>query len=157
MASRRIELAHPGKILREEFVEPAGPTAHMLARAFSVPLSRVCDIVREERAISAEMAVLLSAQFGTSDADWINLQGYFDVEMAKYRSAGTRPGSALIPTGQTAARNPNEDRVGLAVERRRGLPKVDQRGGRCAVATWFPADSQPLGRLSPALSLILPN
>ena len=48
-----------------------------------MPLPRVNDIVREKRSISPEMAVLLSAYFGTSDGYWINLQAHFDLEMAK--------------------------------------------------------------------------
>jgi addiction module HigA family antidote len=83
MAARKIKLTHPGKILREEFLEPVGLSAYALAKALDVPLPRVNDIVREKRAISPEMAVLLSAYFGTSDGYWINLQGHFDLEMAK--------------------------------------------------------------------------
>lgn len=62
---------------------PVGLSAYALAKALSVPLPRVNDIVREKRSISPEMAVLLSAYFGTSDGYWINLQGHFDLEMAK--------------------------------------------------------------------------
>ena len=46
-------------------------------------LPRVSDILCEKRSISPEMAVLLSAYFGTSDGYWINLQAHFDLEMAK--------------------------------------------------------------------------
>ena len=66
-------------------MEPVGLTAYALAKALHVPLPRVNDIVREKRAISAEMAVLLSVYFGTSDSYWINLQGHYDLEMAKDR------------------------------------------------------------------------
>jgi addiction module HigA family antidote len=83
MAARKIKLAHPGKILREEFMEPVGLSAYALAKALGVPLPRVNDIVREKRSISPEMAVLLSAYFGTSDGYWISLQAHFDLEMAK--------------------------------------------------------------------------
>ena len=83
MAARKIKLAHPGKILRQEFMEPVGLSAYALARSLGVPLPRVNDIVREKRSISPEMAVLLSAYFGTSDGYWINLQAHFDLEMAK--------------------------------------------------------------------------
>jgi addiction module HigA family antidote len=83
MATRKIKLAHPGKILREEFMEPVGLSAYGLAKALDVPLPRVNDIVREKRSISPEMAVLLSVYFGTSDGYWINLQAHFDLEMAK--------------------------------------------------------------------------
>lgn len=64
-------------------MEPAGLSAYALAKALSVPLPRVNDIVREKRPISPEMAVLRSAYFGTLDAYWINLQGHFDLEVAK--------------------------------------------------------------------------
>lgn len=87
MTTKRLKLAHPGKILREEFIEPVGLTAYALAKALDVPLPRVNDIVREKRAISPEMAVLLSAYFGTSDGYWINLQSHFDLEMARDRVA----------------------------------------------------------------------
>ncbi len=83
MAARKIKLAHPGKILRQEFMEPVGLSAYALAKSLGVPLPRVNDIVREKRSISPEMAVLLLAYFGTSDGYWINLQAHFDLEMAK--------------------------------------------------------------------------
>jgi addiction module HigA family antidote len=85
MAAKKLKLSHPGKILREEFMEPVGLTAYALAKALDVPLPRVNDIVRERRAISPEMAVLLSAYFGTSDGYWMNLQAHYDLEMARDR------------------------------------------------------------------------
>ncbi len=87
MAARKLKLTHPGKILREEFMAAVGLTAYALAKALDVPLPRVNDIVREKRAISAEMAVLLSTYFGTSEGYWINLQAHYDLEMAKDRVA----------------------------------------------------------------------
>jgi addiction module HigA family antidote len=66
-------------------MEPVGLTAYALAKALDVPLPRVNDIVRERRAISPEMAVLLSAYFGTSDGYWMNLQAHYDLEMARDR------------------------------------------------------------------------
>lgn len=83
MAARKIKLTHPGRILREEFMESVGLTAYALAKALGVPLPRVNDIVREKRAISPEMAVLLAAYFGTSDGYWINLQAHYDLEIAR--------------------------------------------------------------------------
>src|SRR3954471_24610064 len=85
MSPKKIKLTHPGKILRQEFMEPVGLTAYALAKALGVPLPRVNDIVREKRAISPEMAVLLSTYFGTTDGYWINLQAHYDLEMARDR------------------------------------------------------------------------
>jgi addiction module HigA family antidote len=87
MATRKLKLAHPGKILREEFMKPVGLSAYALAKALDVPLPRVNDIVREKRAISPEMAVLLATYFGTTDSYWINLQSHYDLETAKDRVA----------------------------------------------------------------------
>ncbi len=87
MAARKLKLAHPGKILREEFMEPVGLSAYALAKSLQVPLPRVNDIVRETRAISPEMAVLLAAYFGTTEGFWINLQSHYDLEMARGRVA----------------------------------------------------------------------
>ena len=85
MVAKKLKLTHPGRILREEFLEPIGLSAYALAKALDVPLPRVNDIVREKRAISPEMAVLLSAYFGTTDGYWINLQSHYDLEMARDR------------------------------------------------------------------------
>jgi addiction module HigA family antidote len=87
MAPKKLKLSHPGKILREEFMEPVGLSAYALAKALGVPLPRVNDIAREKRAISPEMAVLLSAYLGTSDGYWINLQSHYDLEIARERVA----------------------------------------------------------------------
>jgi addiction module HigA family antidote len=87
MAAKKLRLTHPGKILREEFMDPIGLSAYGLAKALDVPLPRVNDIVREKRAISPEMAVLLSTYLGTSDVYWINLQAHYDLAMAKDRVA----------------------------------------------------------------------
>ena len=87
MKTRKLKLAHPGKILRTEFLEPSELTAYALAKALDVPTPRVNDIVRERRAISSEMAVLLAAYFRTTEEFWCNLQAHFDLEMAKHRVA----------------------------------------------------------------------
>jgi addiction module HigA family antidote len=87
MTTRKLRLAHPGKILRIEFLEPNDLTAYALAKGLRVPTPRVNDIVRERRAISSEMAVLLAAYFGTTEEFWCNLQAHYDLEMAKHRVA----------------------------------------------------------------------
>ncbi len=85
MAAKKLKLAHPGRILREEFMEPLNLTASALAKSLQVPLPRVNDIVREKRAISPEMVVLLATYFGTTECFWINLQSHYDLEMARGR------------------------------------------------------------------------
>ena len=87
MAARRLKPTHPGKILWKEFMEPTGITAYALAKVLHVSLSRLNYTIREERAISPDLAVLLSVYFGTSDWYWIKLQAHYDLEMAKRRLA----------------------------------------------------------------------
>lgn len=85
MATKKLSHVHPGQILREEFMEPVGITAQALAKALHVLVSKVHEIVRDRRAISPELAVLLSTYFGTSDEYWIKLQSHYDLRIAKDR------------------------------------------------------------------------
>ena len=83
--AKKLKLTHPGRILREEFLEPMKLSAYALAKELGVPTPRVNDIVRENRAISSEMAVLLAAYFGTTEAFWSNLQSHYDLKTVKHQ------------------------------------------------------------------------
>ena len=74
---------HPGEILREEYLKPLKIKPAQLAKALHVSAPTVNDIVREQRAISAEMAVLLARFFDTTEQFWLNLQDSYDVNKAK--------------------------------------------------------------------------
>jgi len=63
-----------GEILREEYLNPLDMSSSQLARALHVSVPTVNDVVREKRAVSAEMAVLLARFFDTSEQFWLNLQ-----------------------------------------------------------------------------------
>jgi addiction module HigA family antidote len=80
---------HPGEILREEYLEPMGPSASALAIALRVPAPRVNDIVRERRGISPDTALRLARFFGTSAQFWLNLQSGYDLKIAT-ASSGKR-------------------------------------------------------------------
>lgn len=81
-----LKAHHSGAILREEFMEPVSLTSDKLAKALGVPLPRVNGIALEKRSISAEMSLLLSAYFCTTDQYWINLQADYDRRLARARS-----------------------------------------------------------------------
>ncbi len=74
---------HPGEILAEEFLEPLGMTAYHLAKAIRVMPPRVYEIVRGERAVSADTALRLGRYFGTGPEFWLNLQSHYDLEIAR--------------------------------------------------------------------------
>lgn len=71
--------AHPGIILSEEFLKPAGITQVELARRIQVPTQRVNEIVKGKRGISPLTAWLFSQAFGTTPQFWLNLQSNFDL------------------------------------------------------------------------------
>ena len=81
MAKRKP--VHPGEILREEFMEPLGLNPHKLALALRVPAPGIYEIVKEERAISTEMALRLARLFRTTPEFWMNLQTHYDLEVAR--------------------------------------------------------------------------
>ncbi len=57
---------HPGETLREDFLKPLGLTANRVAIELRVPVTRVNDIVRGKRAITAGTALRLARYFGTT-------------------------------------------------------------------------------------------
>lgn len=78
--------------MREEFLKPLHIKPAQLAREIRVSAPTVNEIVREKRAISAEMAVLLARFFDTSEQFWLNLQAAYDVNRAKTHLARTLKG-----------------------------------------------------------------
>ena len=85
MPRTKLNPIHPGEILLEEFLEPLEITQYRLAREISVPPRRINQIVRGQRAISADTSLRLSRYFGTSERFWLNLQTRYDLEVAKDR------------------------------------------------------------------------
>jgi addiction module HigA family antidote len=81
--SKLIPPIHPGETLREDFLKPLGLTANRLAIELQVPVTRVNDIVRGRRAITADTALRLARYFGTTPRFWMNLQPNYDLEAAQ--------------------------------------------------------------------------
>jgi len=77
---------HPGEILLEDFMKPAGVSINALAIELRVPPSRVHAIVSETRAITADTALRLGRFFSTSSEFWMNLQRDFDLRVAANQS-----------------------------------------------------------------------
>lgn len=84
-ARRRTGPVHPGRILKEEWLDPLGITAYRLAKDIRVPLTRVTAILAGERAISADTALRLACYFGTDAQSWVNLQAHYDLETARLK------------------------------------------------------------------------
>lgn len=73
---------HPGAFLRDE-LETLGASARQFARHIGVPPNAVTQIMNEERAISALMAIRLGGAFGTTPEYWMNLQAIHDLKRAR--------------------------------------------------------------------------
>jgi addiction module HigA family antidote len=73
----------PGEILLEEFMRPLGISRNALARDLDMPVSRVSEIVRGLRGITADTALRLGAHFGTTAEMWMNLQSAYDLRIAR--------------------------------------------------------------------------
>jgi antitoxin HigA-1 len=92
---RYLPMIHPGEILLEEFIRPMGLTLAAVSRATGIPASRITEITKQRRGISAETALRLARYFGTSAAFWLGLQSEHDLEEAE-RSYGKQISREVI-------------------------------------------------------------
>jgi addiction module HigA family antidote len=72
---------HPGKILKEEFLDELGISQVAFATHIKVPVQRVNEIVRGKRGITSETAWLLAQALETTPEFWLNLQASYDLAM----------------------------------------------------------------------------
>jgi antitoxin HigA-1 len=77
---------HPGRIVRQDCIEPLGLTITDAASALGVTRQTLNNLVNERAAISTEMAVRLSKAFGSSPEMWLRLQANYD--LAQLRRGG---------------------------------------------------------------------
>ncbi|TAN17446.1 MAG: addiction module antidote protein, HigA family [Chitinophagaceae bacterium] len=76
----KLKNIHPGEILSEEFLIPFNITAYKLAKDIEIPQTRVSEILKGNRRITADTALRLSKYFGNSAKFWLGLQDDFDIE-----------------------------------------------------------------------------
>lgn len=74
---------HPGEILLEEFLEPAGLTQAAFAEKLGWTKTRLNELIKGKRGITAESALDLADALGTSAKLWMNLQATFDLDKAE--------------------------------------------------------------------------
>ena len=83
---RKIKPVHPGRILYDEFMVPAGISQYRLARATGLSQVQVGNIVRGKRGITAETALRLQHALGMSAQTWMNLQTLYELEKVMVES-----------------------------------------------------------------------
>jgi addiction module HigA family antidote len=86
MAKKRIlqpaNPIHPGEMLVEEFLVPAGKTQTAFAREIGWTRARLNEFIKGKRGVTAEAALDLAEVLGTSPRLWMNLQATFDLHAA---------------------------------------------------------------------------
>jgi addiction module HigA family antidote len=76
---KTIPVPHPGETLREDVLVPLGMSVNQLARELHITATRLNDIVRGRRGITADTALRLARYLGTSPDFWLGLQLEYDL------------------------------------------------------------------------------
>jgi addiction module HigA family antidote len=80
---KKLKNIHPGEILLEEFLIPLEISAYRLSKDIAIPQTRISEIIKGNRRITADTALRLSKYFGNSAKFWLGLQDDFDIEEEK--------------------------------------------------------------------------
>jgi addiction module HigA family antidote len=76
----RMRPVHSGEVLREEYLVPLGLSVNALAMALGVPATRIHEIVKERRGVTADTAQRLARYFGGDAASWLAMQADYDLK-----------------------------------------------------------------------------
>ncbi len=74
---------HPGRTIAEDVLKPLGMSVNALARQLHIPTTRLNEIVRARRGVSADTALRLARYLGTPPQFWLNLQSAYDLRVAE--------------------------------------------------------------------------
>lgn len=79
----KLKNIHPGEVLRKEFLEPMDISMYRLSKEILVPQTRMSEIIKGKRSISADTALRLSLYFGNTANFWLGLQNDYDLEQER--------------------------------------------------------------------------
>lgn len=88
--ANRVRPVHPGEVLREEYLAPLHMSVNALALALGVPATRIHEIVKERRGITADTAERLARYFGGDAASWLAMQADYDLKTLLTRAEISR-------------------------------------------------------------------
>ena len=86
---------HPGEILADELQELSMSAAE-LSRILHVPTNRITQILKGQRAVTADTALRLSQWIGTSPEFWLNLQKSYELRLAE-QEVGEKIRESIMP------------------------------------------------------------
>ncbi|MEX0731957.1 MAG: HigA family addiction module antitoxin [Aquisalimonadaceae bacterium] len=96
MSHNGMRPIHPGEILREDYLAPLGLSVNALATSLRVPSTRLHEITRERRGITADTALRLARYFGGDAQSWLNLQAAYELRKTE-NEAGERIAREVEP------------------------------------------------------------
>jgi addiction module HigA family antidote len=97
----KLNNIHPGEILLEEFLIPLEISAYRLAKDTFIPQTRISEIIKGKRRITADTALRFAKYFGTSPKFWLGLQDDFDLEEESFQKSTEL--NNIIPTSKGSA------------------------------------------------------
>lgn len=83
----KLANVHPGEILNYDFLEPLKISAYRLSKDLKIPQTRISEIIKGNRRITADTALRLSKYFGNSPKFWLGIQNDYDIEEEKENKA----------------------------------------------------------------------
>jgi len=87
MKMKKLANIHPGEVLNEEFLIPLGITAYRLSKDLKIPQTRISEIIKGNRRITADTALRLSKYFSNSAKFWLGLQVDYDLDEEEQEKA----------------------------------------------------------------------
>src|SRR3989304_6498665 len=82
---KHLKNIHPGEVLREEFLDPMCITVYRLSKETGLSQTRISQIIKGERSMTAETAVRIGRFLNTGPEFWMNLQSLYDIEEASIK------------------------------------------------------------------------
>jgi len=79
----KLSNIHPGEVLLHEFLEPLEISAYRLSKDLLIPQTRISQIIKGNRRVTADTALRLSKYFGNSAKFWLGMQDDYDIEEEK--------------------------------------------------------------------------
>lgn len=79
----KLNNIHPGEVLLQEFLKPMEISAYRLAKETFIPQTRISEIIKGKRRITADTALRLAKYFGTTAKFWLGMQDDYDLEEEK--------------------------------------------------------------------------
>jgi len=81
-----INPPHPGETIKDDYLVPLGMSVNRLAEALGIGASRLNEIVRRRRSVTADTALRLARYFGTSAEFWLTLQSLYDLRVTERKA-----------------------------------------------------------------------